>query len=99
MVSRSPGHRCRSVTTNPGLKHVSGYNTTDFVVGYRADLTPMTGVPKQTTLKLGVYNVFDHKSITEIAGSPAGVNNIKNTTLTYSFLPGRMIYGSLSVDF
>ncbi len=95
----SNGQAANSATTNAGLNHVSGYNTTDFVVGYRADLLPMTGVAKTATLKLGVYNVFDHKSITEISGNPSGLTSINNTSLTYSFLPGRLIYGSLSVDF
>ena len=96
----SGGQTVSTATANSGLNHVSGYNTTDIVVGYRADLMPLTGVAKQATLKLGVYNVFDHKSVAEIGGSPSTlVQNDPKNSLSYSFLPGRLIYGSLSIDF
>ncbi len=96
----SSGQTVSTATINSGLNHVSGYNTTDLVVGYRADLLPMTGVAKQATLKLGVYNVFDHRSITDISGTPSTLTaSSASNSLTYSFLPGRLIYGSLSVDF
>jgi hypothetical protein len=57
------------------------------------------GLPNTITTKLGVYNVFDHHATTEISGDPTGLTSINNTTLLYSFQPGRLIYGSVGVDF
>ncbi len=95
----SNGQNAASATTNAGLNLVKAYNTTDFVIGIRSSIVHDLGIGKNAEVKLGIYNIFDHKNTSEIAGSPSGLTSINNTTLTYSFLPGRMIFGSLSYGF
>ncbi len=95
----SSGQKQGSATTNAGLNFVPGYNTTDLVIGARFNLMQTMGLPNTITAKLGVYNVFDHHATTEISGDPTGLTSINNTTLLYSFQPGRLIYGSVGVDF
>jgi len=95
----SSGQKAASATTNNGLNLVKSYNTTDFVIGIRSTALHDLGIGRNVEAKLGIYNIFDHRNTTEISGDPTGLTNINNTTLAYSFLPGRMIYGSISVGF
>jgi iron complex outermembrane recepter protein len=95
----SSGQRLATNTTNATLNHVSGYNTLDLVVGVRSSALHDFGVGKSFSAKLGIYNLLDHTNTTEIGGDPTGITSINNTSLTYSFLPGRTIMGSVSIDF
>jgi iron complex outermembrane receptor protein len=97
----SSGQKAWSATTNAGMNYVSGWNTTDLVLGVRAEAFKMIGLnmPKSAEFKLGIYNLLDHRSTTEIAGDPTGVSSPNNTALTYNFLPGRMIFGNLKINF
>ena len=95
----SNGQSVTTATTNGALNHVSAYNTLDLVVGVRSSVVHDFGVGKTFTAKLGVYNVLNHQNVTEIGGSPSGLTSINNSTLTYSFLPGRTIMASVAIDF
>jgi iron complex outermembrane receptor protein len=98
----SNGQKAPAAGTNTSLNYVEPYNTTDLVVGVRSEGLKQwlnVSLPKSAELKLGIYNIFDHQNITEIAGSPVGLTSINNTTLAYSFLPGRTIFGGLKVNF
>lgn len=96
----SSGQSATTATTNGSLNHVGAYNTSDFVIGYRTTAAhDMWGIGQVLRVKLGVYNILDHRNITEIAGSTSGVTSINNTALTYSFLPGVTIAGGVGIDF
>jgi len=95
----SSGQMQRASNTVVGLNHVKAYNTTDLVVGMRLDTAERFGVGKTATVKLGVYNALDHRNTTEIAGKTTGLTSINNNSLTYTFLPGRTIYGTVGFDF
>lgn len=95
----SSGQKLTTNTTAGSLNHISGYNTLDLVIGVRSSAAHDFGVGRSFTAKLGFYNILDHRDTTEIAGDPTGLTSINNTTLTYSFLPGRTIMGSVSIDF
>jgi iron complex outermembrane receptor protein len=95
----SSGQKAATAGTNPSLNHIKPYNTTDLVIGIRSSALHDMGLGQNAQIKLGIYNIFNHQSTTEIAGDPTGVSNINNTTLTYSFLPGRLVVGSVSFTF
>ncbi len=95
----SNGQKATSATTNGALNYVKGYNTLDLVVGARSSALHDWGFGQQVRVKLGIYNVFDHRNTTAIGGDPTGLTSINNTKLTYSFLPGRTIFGSVGIDF
>ncbi len=95
----SSGQKAQNATTNANLNYVKGYNTTDLVIGVRTAALHDLGVGKNAEIKLGVYNVFDHRNITDISGDPTGLTSINNTKLAYSFLPGRLVFGSISFGF
>jgi iron complex outermembrane receptor protein len=95
----SSGQKSLAATPLPSLNYVKPYNTTDLVLGIRSDVLHDWGFGKTASLKLGISNIFDHKNTVEIAGDPTGLASINNTTLTYSFLPGRTIYGALTIGF
>lgn len=95
----SNGQKVASSTTNPNLNFVKSFNTTDLVIGIRSTALHDLGIGKNAQIKLGIYNIFDHQNITEISGNPTGLTSINNTTLTYSFLPGRTVFGSVSFNF
>ncbi len=97
----SNGEKQQTATTNSQLNKIPGWNSTDFVLGYRYKLPEgfASGYGKQIEFKLGVQNIFDHRAITEITGDPTGNASINNTTLTYQFQQGRYIYGQIKYDF
>ncbi len=87
----------------PGLNKVSGYNTTDFVAGVRSNVLKKIGLGERAEFKLGVSNIFNHRNITDIGGDPTTVTAATaystSTKMSYSFMPGRTIYGSVKIDF
>ena len=95
----SSGQKANSATTASSLNYVKAYNTTDFVIGIRSSALHDFGIGNSVEMKLGVYNIFDHKNTTDIGGDPTGLININNTKLTYSFLPGRTVFASLAIGF
>ena len=90
-----------SPTTDAALNHIAPYTTTNAVVGYRYKLPDYfaNGLGKSIEIKVGVQNIFDHRSITDISGNPAGLTSVNNTTLAYSFQSGRYIYGAIKYSF
>ena len=95
----SSGQYATSGTTNGELNHLPGYNTTDLVIGIRGKDIESVPLLRNVTFKAGVYNMFDHKSTTEISGKVAGLTSINNTTLSYSFLPGQTTFATLTIGF
>jgi iron complex outermembrane receptor protein len=95
----SSGQSATTATTNGALNFVKAYNTTDLVVGFRTSKLHDLGIGNSLKVKLGVYNILDHRNISEISGKTDGLTSINNSTLTYSFLPGRTIMGSVGIDF
>ena len=95
----SSGQSANSATTNGSLNLVKGYMTTDIVGGIRGRELQEFGYLKNATFRAGIYNLFDKRSISEIAGSTSGLTSINNTSLTYSFLPGRTVFGSVTLGF
>ncbi len=101
----SGGQSYTTATNTGSLNHVKDYNTTDLVVGLRVNTAETFGVGKTATFKLGIYNVFNHKNITDIGGngtiSPANSTTatIASSSYTYSFLPGQIIFGQVGVNF
>ena len=95
----SSGQSATTGSTNGSLNFVKGYATLDLVAGVRGRDLENVGYLKNATFRAGIYNVFDNRSITEIGGSTAGLTSVNNTTLTYSFLPGRTIFGSVTLGF
>jgi iron complex outermembrane receptor protein len=95
----SSGQVLGSSTTNASLNHVGAYNTLDLVAGVRSSAVHDFGVGKSFTAKIGIYNVLNHQNVTGIGGSPSGLTSINNSTLTYSFLPGRTVMASVAIDF
>lgn len=90
------------LTNNGQLNHVPGYNTTDLVIGIRGKDIESVPMLRNVTFKVGMFNIFNHQSVTEIAGgggASAAVANINNTTLTYSFLPGQTTFATLTIGF
>jgi len=85
--------------TNPYLNYIPAYHTTDLVVGARGDYFRPLGFGNKVEIKFGVTNLFDNHGVTDIGGKPDGLTSINNTTLTYAFQAGRIIYGGLKVDF
>lgn len=85
--------------TNPYLNRIPAYDTTDVVIGARGDYFKQIGLGNKVEIKFGVTNLFDNHGVTDIAGKPDGLISIANTTLTYAFQPGRVIYGALKIDF
>ncbi|HEY8064507.1 MAG TPA: TonB-dependent receptor [Methylosinus sp.] len=85
--------------TNPYLNYIPAYHTTDLVVGARGDYFRPLGFGNKVEIKFGITNLFDNHGVTDIGGKPDGLTSIANTTLTYSFQAGRIIYGGLKVDF
>ena len=95
----SSGQKTSTATTNGNLNFVKAYNTTDLVIGIRGRPLQNYGVGNTIKARFGIYNILDHQNTTEIAGDPTGLTSANNTTLTYSFLPGRMIFGEVGIDF
>lgn len=97
----SNGQKAETTTTNANLNHISPYNSTDAAIGYRYKLPTgfAYGYGKQIEFRLGVQNIFDHRSITEINGDPTGIVSINNTALTYQFQGGRYVYGAVNYSF
>jgi len=95
----SNGQKANNATTAANLNYVKGYNTTDLVIGFRTSPRHDLGLNDQLKVRLGIYNIFDHRNTVEVGGDPTGVNSLNNTTLTYSFLPGRTIMGSVGITF
>ncbi len=96
----SSGQRLTTSTTVGSMNHISGYNTLDFVIGIRSSVLHDFGIGKSVSAKLGIYNILNHQDTTGIGGDPAKAGtSINNTTMTYSFLPGRTILGNLTIDF
>ena len=84
------------------LNKVSSWNSTDIVAGVRTDVLKKMGFGEKAQLKIGVNNLFNHRDITEIAGSPAKITDAAwatQTTLTYLFQAGRTYYVSAKIDF
>jgi len=94
----SSGQVAWTATNNPALNYVKSYNTLDLVGGFRTSAMHDLGIGNQLRVKLGVVNVFNHTNTAEIGGSPATANPA-TAGLTYSFLPGRTIFGNVSIDF
>jgi len=90
-------------TANVLLNKVSSWNSTDIVAGMRTDYFKNMGFGvEKAQIKIGVNNLFNHRDITEISGSPAKVTNANwstQTTLAYSFQPGRTYYVAAKIDF
>ena len=95
----SDGQKPASATTNPGLNYVKSYNTTDLIVGVRSSPLHDLGIGNQVKVRFGIYNLLDHRNTTEIGGKVTGQTNVNNTSLTYSFLPGRTIFGNIGIEF
>ena len=95
----SSGQFATTSTTNGALNHVKAYNTTDLVIGVRGKDIESVPMLRNVTFKVGMYNIFNHQNVTEIAGSPSGLTSINNTTLAYSFLAGQTTFASLSIGF
>jgi iron complex outermembrane receptor protein len=99
---------------NNNLNRIPAYTTTDIVLGYRYKLAEgfAYGYGKSIEFKVGMQNVFDHRSVTEISGDPSTGSSITankavtgqslqqgDTGLTYSFQSGRYIYGAVKYSF
>jgi len=95
----SSGQKAQTATTNASLNYVKPYNTADFVIGVRSTKLHDMGIGSTAQFKLGIYNIMDHKSTAEIAGDPTGNTSVNNTALTYSFLPGRLVFASVAIGF
>ena len=95
----SSGEKFGTVTTNPALNYVKGYNTTDLIMGFRTSALQNYGIGNSLKVRFGVYNILDHRNTTEISGDPTGLVSRNNTTLLYSFLPGRTIFGNIGISF
>jgi iron complex outermembrane receptor protein len=95
----SNGQKANTTTTAANLNYVQGYNTTDLVIGFRTSPRHDFGLNNQMKVRLGIYNIFDHRNTVGVSGDPTGVNSLNNTKLTYSFLPGRTIMGSVGISF
>ena len=90
-----------AVGANVLLNKVPSWNSTDLVAGIRTDVLKKSGFGEKAQLKVGVSNLFDHRDITEISGSPAKVTDANWATsgLGYTFQAGRTYYVSAKVDF
>ena len=88
-------------TANVLLNKVPGWNSTDLVAGVRTDALKKAGFGEKAQLKIGVNNIFNHRDITEIGGSPAKVTdaNWATSALTYTFQAGRTYYVSAKIEF
>jgi iron complex outermembrane receptor protein len=88
-------------TANVSLNKVDGWSSTDIVAGIRTDVLKKAGFGEKAQLKVGVGNLFNHRDITGISGSPAKVTdaNWAASSLSYSFQAGRTFYVSAKVDF
>ncbi len=99
----SSGERVGSSTTDSSLNKIGSYNSTDFVAGMRTDVLKKMGFGEKAEFKLGVSNIFNNRSITDIGGDPTGNRNagtgVVTNGQTYAFQSGRVIYGAVKVDF
>ncbi len=95
----SSGQKAGSATTNASLNYIKSYNTTDLIVGFRTSALHNIGIGNSVKVRAGIYNIFDHRNTTEVAGDPTGVSSLNNTTMAYSFLPGRTLFASLGISF
>ncbi len=86
---------------NGDLLKVDGYNSTDIVAGIRTDILKKAGFGDSAEFKVGVNNLFDHRSITDIQGTPGLLitSNQTSSPLTYVFQPSRTFYVSAKVSF
>lgn len=88
-----------NATTNANLNYVKSFNTTDLIVGIRSSALHDFGIGTNVKVRMGIYNIFDHRNTTEVAGDPTGLTSANNTKLTYAFLPGRTVFGSVGIEF
>lgn len=95
----SDGQKANSATTNASLNYIQAYNTTDLVVGIRGQALRDLGLNNNFKARFGIYNIFDHQNITSIGGKVTGLTNVNNSTLSYSFLPGRTVFFNMGVTF
>jgi iron complex outermembrane recepter protein len=96
----SAGQFGSTSTVNGELNHLKGYNTTDLVVGIRGKDVESVPWLQHFTFKGGIYNIFNHQTVTEIAGTPSTLTAANPSNgLTYSFLPGQTIFGSVTIGF
>jgi iron complex outermembrane receptor protein len=87
-------------TVNGQLNHIPGYNTTDLVFGIRGSAFSEKAYMRNVEIKAGILNAFDHRNITEIAGTPSTLTAAQSgNALTYAFLPGQMSFVSVKVGF
>ncbi len=93
---------------NPLLNKVPSWNSTDLAAGVRTDFLKKMGFGEKAQLKIGVSNLFNHRDITEISGSPAQISDATwaasatdplKSQLSYTFQAGRTFYVSAKVDF
>ena len=87
-----------SASVDGSLLKVAAYNSTDVVAGIRTDVLKKAGFGDSAELKIGVNNLFDHRSMTDIAGTP-GTTIANSTGLTYVFQPSRTYYVSAKINF
>ena len=91
-----------SASVNGALLKVGSYNSTDVVAGIRTDVLKKAGFGESAEFKIGVNNLFDHRSITDIAGTPGLLitdNQTNGNALTYVFQPSRTYYISAKINF
>lgn len=93
------GQKANSATTNASLNYIQAYHTTDMVVGIRGEALRDLGLNNNFKARFGVYNLFDQRSVTGISGKVTGLTSVNNTTLGYSFLPGRTFIFALGATF
>ncbi len=96
----SAGETVSTATASKSLNFVKGYSTTDIVVGVRGRELQDAGYLKNVTLRAGIYNLFDNRTTSSIGGSPntLTITDPKNS-LTYTWLPGRTIFGTVTIGF
>ena len=85
-------------SVNGDLLKVASYSSTDVVAGIRTEVLKRAGLGDSAEFKIGVNNLFDHRSITDIAGTP-GTTIVNSTGLTYVFQPSRTYYISAKINF
>lgn len=91
---------------------VGAYNETDLVVGYKTEeIAKYNTFFKKAEIRFGVNDLFDNRSVVEIAGDPTATGQSAVATagakpptvvggaLTYSFQPGRYVYTQVKLDF
>ena len=92
------GQIVSTAAANGTLNKIAAFSTTDFVAGIRSSYFKQMGLGEKAEFKIGVSNIFDHRSLTDVGGTPGGLTPV-TAGLTYAFQPGRTIYAQLKVDF